>query len=177
MSRIGKKAIPLDGATVAVQDAHVTVAGPKGTLEWDLPEKVALDIGDAAVTVSTSDESRQAGATQGLVRSLLNGMVTGVTAGFKKELEIQGVGYRGQCNNNKLILSLGFSHPVEFQAPEGLVLSMPSPTSIVVEGIDKQKVGQAAATIRGFRPPDNYKGKGIRYVGERVVIKEGKTVG
>jgi len=177
MSRIGKKAIPLSGATVAVKDACVTVTGPKGTLEYDLPEAVGVEVGEAEANVTAADESRHSRAKQGLARSLINGMVTGVTVGFKKALEIQGVGYRGQCNNNRLSLSLGYSHPVEFHAPEGLTLSMPSPTSIVIEGIDKQLVGQAAATIRGFRPPDNYKGKGIRYVGERVTIKEGKTVG
>jgi len=177
MSRIGKRPISLDGATVEVQGRTVTVSGPKGKLSWTLPEGIGVRVEESRLIVERHDDSRQGAANHGLARSLLQGMVIGVTRGFRKELEIQGVGYRGQCSNNKLTLSLGFSHPVEYTAPEGVTLSMPNQNLIVVEGIDKQKVGQVAATIRSFRPPDAYKGKGIRYVGEQVTLKEGKTVG
>ena len=128
------------------------------------------------LTVISNGVSRQAKADHGLCRSLLQGMVTGVSAGFRRELEFQGVGYRGQCKGKHLTLNLGFSHPVEFDVPEGVEVSMPSPTQIVLESIDKQLVGQTAANIRRFRPPDAYKGKGIRYAGEQVSLKEGKTV-
>lgn len=178
MSRVGKKLIRLDDkVSMTSRGREVTVKGPKGELSWALPDGLDLTIDDGQCVVERSDSSRQGAANHGLARSLLQGLVTGVTEGFKKELEIQGIGYRGQCSGQKLTMSLGYSHPVEYVAPEGVALSMPDNTHIVVEGIDKQKVGQTAATIRGFRPPDSYKGKGIRYVGEYVALKEGKTVG
>ena len=178
MSRVGKKPIGFDEkVSITASGRQVTVKGPKGELSWALPEGIDLSVGDGQCVVERHDSSRQGGANHGLVRSLLQGMVTGVNEGFKKELEIQGIGYRGQCSGRKLTMNLGYSHPVEYEAPEGVQMSMPSNTRIVIEGMDKQEVGQTAATIRGFRPPDSYKGKGIRYVGEYVALKEGKTVG
>ena len=178
MSRIGKKPIKLEsGAKLAVSGRHVTCTGPKGELSWELPQGISVKVEGETVYVERQDPSRQGAANHGLARSLLQGMIQGVTQGFRKELEIQGVGYRGQCSGRKITLNIGYSHPVEFEAPEGIAVSMPNPTRIVVEGIDKQKVGQTAAIIRGLRPPDAYKGKGIRYVGEQITLKEGKTVG
>ena len=178
MSRVGKQLIKFDDkVSITTSGREVTVKGPKGELSWALPEGIDLTVDDGQCAVERSDASRQGGANHGLARSLLQGFVIGVSAGFKKELEIQGIGYRGQCSGQKLTMNLGYSHPVEYVAPDGVQLSMPDNTHIVVEGIDKQKVGQTAATIRGFRPPDSYKGKGIRYVGEFVALKEGKTVG
>ena len=177
MSRIGKKPIALDGASVEIKGREVVVSGPKGSLSWTLPEGIGARVEESVLIVDRHDPSRQGAANHGLARSILQGMVTGVTKGFRKQLEIQGVGYRGQCSNNKLTLNIGFSHPVEYTAPPDVQVSMPNQTTIVVEGIDKQKVGHVAAVIRSFRPPDSYKGKGIRYAGEHVVLKEGKTVG
>jgi large subunit ribosomal protein L6 len=180
MSRIGRKPIEVkDGVTVEEKAGVVTVTGSKGTLEYRLPDCVRLNQDDKTLTVECdagrSDKKER--ALFGTARAIIQNMITGVSDGFKRELEIQGVGYRGQCQgNNKLVLNLGYSHPVEFFAPDGVTVSMPENTKIVVEGIDKQLVGEAAAKIRSFRPPDNYKGKGIRYVGEYVLIKEGKTV-
>jgi large subunit ribosomal protein L6 len=180
MSRIGRKPIEIkDGVNVEEKAGVVTVTGSKGTLEYRLPGCVRLNQDDKTLTVECdagrSDKKER--ALFGTARAILQNMITGVSDGFKRELEIQGVGYRGQCQgSSKLVLNLGYSHPVEFFAPEGVTVSMPENTKIVVEGIDKQLVGEAAAKIRSFRPPDNYKGKGIRYVGEYVQIKEGKTV-
>jgi large subunit ribosomal protein L6 len=157
----------------------VTISGPKGELKYTLPECVKLkqEDNELRVVCKTYETDAAARALFGTARSRLNSMVIGVTDGFRKELQIQGVGYRGNCQGQKLVLSLGFSHPVEFTAPANISLSMPDNTRIVVEGIDKQLVGQCAATIRRFRPPDAYKGKGIRYFGEHISLKEGKTVG
>jgi len=178
MSRMGKTPVQLvDQAKVEFSGPEITVTGPKGVLSYTTPDCVSVREAGGQLVVECLEESRQAKALHGLCRSLLQGMVTGVTAGFRRDLEIQGVGYRGQCNGQHLTLSLGFSHPVEYDVPEGVSASMPSQTLIVLEGIDKQLVGQAAATIRGFRPPDAYKGKGIRYVGEQITLKEGKAVG
>lgn len=178
MSRVGKKLIKVDDkVTITTSGREVTVKGPKGELCWALPDGIDVKVSGGECQVERSDLSPQGGANHGLARSLLQGFVTGVSEGFKKQLEIQGIGYRGQCSGQKVTLSLGYSHPVEYEAPEGVQLTMPDNTHIVVEGIDKQKVGQTAATIRGFRPPDSYKGKGIRYAGEYVALKEGKTVG
>lgn len=180
MSRIGRKPIQIkDGVTVAAESRKVTVSGPKGQLEYSLPECIDLKQEDGMVVVSCSAPPKQKRerALFGTARAIVQNMIVGVSEGFKRELEIRGVGYRGQCQgDNKLVLNLGYSHPVEFFAPEGVKLSMPDNTKIVIEGIDKQLVGEAAAKIRSFRPPDNYKGKGIRYAGEFVQIKEGKTV-
>jgi large subunit ribosomal protein L6 len=176
MSRIGKKAIAIPaGVKVAVSGNTVTVEG-KAKLSLDLPPHVAVEVADNQVLVKQASEAREAGAMHGLARSLINNMVIGVTAGFKKELQIVGVGYKAALQGSKLNLSLGYSHPINYQIPEGVKVTL-NENKIVVEGADKQLVGQTAAEIRRFRSPEPYKGKGIRYVDERIVLKEGKSVG
>lgn len=178
MSRIGKKPVKLEGgATVTLNGQIVTVAGPKGKLDYTLPPGISLKQENGQVTVSSESETRQASMFLGLARSLIQGMVVGVTAGYKKQLTIEGVGFRGQVSGQKLTMSLGFSHPIVYMIPEGLKITMPDNIKITVEGIDKQQVGEAAAQLRRFHPPDAYKGKGVRYLGEVVTLKEGKTVG
>lgn len=180
MSRIGKKPIVIDaGVQVDCSGREVKISGPKGELSYMLPDcvKVRQEDGRLLLDCPGFDDDADKKALYGLARSLLQNMITGVSAGFKKELQIVGVGYRGQCQNNVVNLNLGFSHSVQFSAPEGVTLTMPENTRIIVEGIDKQSVGQTAAIIRGFRPPDPYKGKGIRYADEHISLKEGKTVG
>lgn len=176
MSRIGKKAIEIPaGVKVAVSGNTVTVEG-KAKLSLDLPPYVAVEVADNQVLVKQVGEAREAGAMHGLARSLINNMVIGVTAGFKKELQIVGVGYKAALQGSKLNLSLGYSHPIVYQIPEGVKVTL-NENKILVEGADKQLVGQTAAEIRRFRSPEPYKGKGIRYVDERIVLKEGKSVG
>ena len=176
MSRIGKKAIAIPaGVKVAVSGNTVTVEG-KAKLSLDLPPHVAVEVADNQVVVKQASEAREAGAMHGLARSLINNMVIGVTAGFKKELQIVGVGYKAALQGSKLNLSLGYSHPIVYQIPEGIKVTL-NENRILVEGADKQLVGQTAAEIRHFRSPEPYKGKGIRYVDERIVLKEGKSVG
>ena len=176
MSRIGKKAIAIPaGVNVAVSGNTVTVEG-KAKLSLDLPPHVAVEVADNQVVVKQASEAREAGAMHGLARSLINNMVIGVTAGFKKELQIVGVGYKAALQGSKLNLSLGYSHPIVYQIPEGVKVTL-NENKILVEGADKQLVGQTAAEIRRFRSPEPYKGKGIRYVDERIVLKEGKSVG
>ncbi len=180
MSRIGKKPIQIsDGVSVSLDGRTVQVSGPKGAMQFALPETAGLRIDDRVVKVENlgGDRDKAAKALYGTVRAIIQNMVTGVSQGFRRELEIRGVGFRGQCQGQRLVLNLGFSHQVEFHAPEGVAVSMPENNRIVIEGIDKQVVGETAAKIRSFRPPDNYKGKGIRYLGEHVILKEGKTVG
>ena len=176
MSRIGKKAIEIPaGVKVAVSGNTVTVEG-KAKLSLDLPPHVEVEVADNQVLVKQASEAREAGAMHGLARSLINNMVIGVTAGFKKELQIVGVGYKAALQGSKLNLSLGYSHPINYQIPEGVKVTLVE-NKIVVEGADKQLVGETAAEIRRFRSPEPYKGKGIRYVDERIVLKEGKSVG
>jgi large subunit ribosomal protein L6 len=164
--------------TVQVDGSTVTVTGPKGTLSFAVPAAIAVTADAAQVVVTRTGDEGPIRARHGMVRSILNNMMIGVTSGYRRDLEFQGVGYRGQVKGPRaLSLSLGFSGPIEYEAPEGVKVTMPDPTHITVEGPDKQLVGQAAATIRGYRPPDCYQGKGIRYAGERVALKEGKTVG
>ena len=178
MSRIGRTPIKLGSdVSVEIKGRKVTVSGPNGTLDYTVPEPAAVKQEDGELLVECDNAAPRLRALHGTVRSLLSNMVIGVTQGYRRELEIQGVGYRGTCNNNTVTLNLGLSHPVEYQPPEGVEISMPDNTHIVVQGIDKQRVGQAAATIRRFRPPNAYKGKGIRYAGEQITLKEGKTVG
>lgn len=178
MSRVGNKPIPVpSGVKVAMDNNIVKVEGPKAKLSKALPPLIELKIENDLVTLTRMEESNRARAMHGLARSLIASMVIGVTKGFKKDLEIIGVGYRAQVGGNKLTLSLGFSHPVEFLVPEGVKVSVTDNTKLTVEGADKQIVGQVAATIRKFRKPEPYKGKGIRYVGEYIAMKEGKTVG
>ena len=177
MSRIGKKPIDVpSGVKVAVEGNVVTVEG-KGKLSFTLPQHVAVAVEGNQVLVSQTDEVREASAMHGLARSIINNMVIGVSQGFKKELAIVGVGYKAQLSGQKLTLSLGFSHPVVYQLPEGIKATVTPENKITVEGCDKQLVGEVAAEIRRFRPPEPYKGKGIRYVDERIILKEGKSVG
>ena len=176
MSRIGKKAIAIPaGVKVAVSGNTVTVEG-KAKLSLNLPPHVEVEVADNKVLVKQASEAREAGAMHGLARSLINNMVIGVTAGFKKELQIVGVGYKAALQGSKLNLSLGYSHPIVYAIPEGVKVTLVE-NKIVIEGADKQLVGETAAEIRRFRSPEPYKGKGIRYGDERIVLKEGKSVG
>ena len=178
MSRIGKKPIEIPaGVKVSVSGETVAVEGKGGKLSIALPPHVAVEVKENQVLVSQTDEVREAGAMHGLARSLINNMVIGVSVGFKKELSIVGVGYKATLAGNKLTLNLGFSHPIVYQLPDGVKLTVEEGTKMVVSGCDKQLVGETAAQIRRFRPPEPYKGKGIRYVDERIVLKEGKSVG
>jgi large subunit ribosomal protein L6 len=177
MSRIGKAPIPVpSGVEVTLAGKHVTVKGPQGTLERDLPGEITVRQEDSNLVVERPDDERQNRALHGLVRSLVSNMVVGVTAGFTKELEIVGVGYRATAQGpNKIELALGFSHPVVVDAPQGITFEVPQPTRIAVKGIDKELVGQVAADIRKIRKPEPYKGKGVRYAGEYVQRKAGKA--
>jgi large subunit ribosomal protein L6 len=177
MSRVGRAPIAVPGGvTVTVAGTLVTVAGPQGTLERPLPGAITVRQEEANLIVERPDDQRQNRALHGLTRSLVANMVTGVTAGFTKELEIVGVGYRAAAKGpGSLELALGFSHPVFVDAPEGVTFDVPTPTRIIVKGIDKEKVGQVAADIRKLRKPEPYKGKGVRYLGERVMRKAGKA--
>jgi len=177
MSRIGRSPIPVpSGVKVALADDSVTVTGPQGTLERRLPSGISVTQDGEVLVVERPDDEREHRALHGLTRSLVANMVTGVTQGYTKELEIVGVGYRANAKGpGALELALGFSHPVNVHAPEGITFEVPSPTRIVVKGIDKEKVGQVAADIRKIRKPEPYKGKGVRYAGERVLRKAGKA--
>jgi large subunit ribosomal protein L6 len=177
MSRIGKSPIPVpSGVDVSVSGRRVTVKGPKGTLERDLPGTITVRQEGDELLVERPDDERQTRAMHGLVRSLVNNMVVGVTDGFTKELEIIGVGYRATAKGTDAIdLALGFSHPVEVKAPAGITFEVPAPNRIAVKGSDKEVVGQVAADIRKLRKPEPYKGKGVRYLGEHVVRKAGKS--
>jgi large subunit ribosomal protein L6 len=177
MSRIGKSPIPVpSGVDVTVVARHITVKGPKGTLERDIPGEITVRQEGDDLLVERPDDERQNRAMHGLVRSLVNNMVLGVHTEFVKELEIIGVGYRAAAQGaDKLELALGFSHPVHVQAPAGVTFEVPAPNRIVVRGIDKEAVGQVAANIRKIRKPEPYKGKGVRYLGEHVAKKAGKT--
>ncbi len=177
MSRMGKMPIKIvDKVKVEIAGSTVTVAGPKGSLAFVVPAPISVALADGVLTVTRKGENRDAKAKHGMVRSILQSHVIGVSEGFKRTLEIQGVGYRGQLSGRKLTLNLGYSNPVEYEIPAGVQASMPDQTHIVLEGVDKQVVGQIAANIRSFRAPDAYKGKGIRYAGEQISLKEGKTV-
>jgi len=175
MSRVAKQPVELPkGVEMTANGQSLSFKGGKGSLQLDLHPDVVLEQEDNVLTVKPRNNSRQAIALAGTMRSLLNNVVTGVTSGFEKKLELRGVGYRAQAQGNKLNLSLGFSHPVEYLVPEGVTVETPSQTEVVVKGIDKQAVGQVAAEIRRYRPPEPYKGKGVRYVGEHVIMKEAK---
>ena len=177
MSRIGRSPIPVPaGVTVEVAEGSVTVTGPQGSLRRQLPEGISVDRDADQLLVRRPDDERRHRALHGLTRSLVANMVTGVTQGFTKELEIVGVGYRANAKGPEALeLALGFSHPVSVDAPDGVTFEVPSPTRIIVKGIDKEKVGQVAADIRKIRKPEPYKGKGVRYAGERVLRKAGKA--
>jgi len=177
MSRVGRSPIPVpSGVTVALEDNSVTVTGPQGSLVRRLPQGITITQEGDVLVVTRPDDERSHRALHGLTRSLVANMVAGVTQGFSKELEIVGVGYRANAKGpSALELALGFSHSVQFDAPEGITFEVPTPTRIVVKGIDKEKVGQVAANIRKIRKPEPYKGKGVRYAGERVLRKAGKA--
>jgi large subunit ribosomal protein L6 len=176
MSRIGRKPIPLPkGVTVTVNGDDVTVKGLKGSLDFKVLPGISVEVKEDQVMVSRSSDEKAMRAAHGMTRAIINNMVVGVSQGFEKQLEIIGVGYRAQMQGKNLVLSLGFSHPVEVVPPAGIELATDGPTKIFVRGIDRQKVGQMAAQIRGYRPPEPYKGKGIRYVGEYVMRKAGKA--
>ena len=175
MSRIGKKPIEVpEGVTVAIEPGLVSVKGPKGELSQAVSAEMKVTQANGTLTVERPTDRGEHRALHGLTRSLIANMVEGVTDGFEKRLEIQGVGYRARLSGNALELSVGYSHPVSVIAPEGIEFEVPAPTQIVVRGIDKQLVGEIAARIRRARPPEPYKGKGIRYVGEHVRRKVGK---
>ncbi len=176
MSRVGNAPITVPGSVEVTIDGHtVTVKGGKGTLTRTFSDRVSVTLDDGVLTVARHDEARESRALHGLTRSLLANMVTGVSEGYTKELQTVGVGYRAALSGRTLELQVGFSHPVTIDAPEGIEFEVPEPTKIFVRGIDKEKVGQAAAEIRAVRPPEPYKGKGIRYVDEHVRRKAGKA--
>lgn len=176
MSRIGKLPIQIPaGVNVALKGNVVSVEGPKGKLEQDIHFKAVVAVNDGEIVVTRADESKLSRSVHGLTRTLISNMVTGVTAGFEKKLEIVGVGYRVAQKGTSLDFSLGYSHPVVFDAPAGIELVADTQQKITVKGIDKQLVGQVAANIRELRPPEPYKGKGVRYAGEYILRKAGKT--
>jgi large subunit ribosomal protein L6 len=177
MSRVGKRPIDIpQGVKLDVTPSSVRVEGPKGKLQLDIPEGIKVETKDNRVLVTRASNLKDLLMKHGLIRALLNNMIKGVTEGFVKELEIIGVGFKAQVSGKKLILNLGFSHPVEYEIPEGITIETPKPTNLTVKGIDRQLVGEVAAEIRDFYKPEPYKGKGIRYVGEYVKKKAGKTV-
>ena len=176
MSRIGNKVLEIpSGVTVDLQGTTVTVKGPKGELVRDLSPNITLNIGESEITFTRPNDEKENRSIHGTTRSLVANMIEGVSTGFKKELQLVGVGYRAQKQGNKLTLNVGLSHPVEFEDVEGASIEVPSNTSIIIEGYDKERVGELAANIRAVRPPEPYKGKGVRYVDEFVRRKEGKT--
>lgn len=176
MSRIGNKVIPLPaGVEITNKDNVVTVKGPKGELTRTFSKDIDIRVEGTEVTLHRPNDTKEMKTIHGTTRALLHNMVVGVSEGFKKELEMRGVGYRAQLQGSKLVLAVGKSHPDEVAAPEGITFELPNPTTIVVHGISKEVVGQTAAYVRSLRSPEPYKGKGIRYVGEYVRRKEGKT--
>jgi len=175
MSRIGSKPIEIkDGVTINLDGQKVTVKGSKGELYENLPKEAIISIEEKNVIVKPANDSQLARAMWGLSRSLIDNMVTGVTEGFTKTLEVNGVGYRAAVQGKTLVLNLGYSHQIDFEIPEGIEIKCPKPTEIEISGINKQKVGQVAAVIRSYRKPEPYKGKGIKYSDERILRKEGK---
>ena len=177
MSRIGKIPVVVPKEVKVAMDAtSISLEGPKGKLSLRIPHNIKIEQGDGTLVVKKLTDVKQTRADFGTTRALLNNMVQGITQGHKKELEIQGIGFRVQAQGNKLVFSLGFSHPVEFEVPSELTVATPSQTAIVLEGIDKELVGQIAAKIRNLKKPEPYKGKGIRYAGEVIKMKQGKSV-
>ena len=174
MSRVGKSPVALQGAEVALSDERITVKGPLGTISQNANRLVKVVNDNGTLKFEPVDESREANAMSGTMRALVANMVNGVTKGFERKLTLVGVGYRAQAQGDKLNLSLGFSHPVVHQMPEGVKAETPTQTEIVIKGINKQQVGQVAAEVRGYRPPEPYKGKGVRYANEVVILKETK---
>ncbi|MBO5348364.1 MAG: 50S ribosomal protein L6 [Clostridia bacterium] len=176
MSRIGNKPITVPaGVEVKLDGQHITVKGPKGTLERDIHKNISVAMDGNVITVTRPNDEAENRSLHGLTRTLINNMIEGVLNEYKRELEINGVGYRAQLKGKTLVLTLGYSHPVEMVAPEGITFEVPSPNQIIVKGIDKEQVGQMAAVIRTKRPPEVYRGKGIKYVEEHIRRKEGKA--
>ncbi|KYD11024.1 50S ribosomal protein L6 [Heyndrickxia sporothermodurans] len=176
MSRVGKKPIEIpSGVTVTLDGNNVTVKGPKGELTRSFSPDITINIEENVINITRPSDAKEHRALHGTTRALLANMVEGVSKGFEKSLELIGVGYRAQKQGSKLVLNVGYSHPVEFEAEEGLEIEVPSNTKVIVKGTSKERVGALAANIRGVRPPEPYKGKGIRYEGEYVRRKEGKT--
>jgi large subunit ribosomal protein L6 len=177
MSRIGKIPISIPAKVkVDIKGQHVHIEGPKGKLDWELPARTSLKMADGKVVVSRDGDDAQAKALHGLSRALLNNMIKGVSEGFMKKLEIHGVGFKAAVQGNVLNMALGYSHPINYEIPAQIKITVEENTKLTVEGPDKQVVGEVAAEIRSFYPPEPYKGKGVRYVGERIIRKEGKTV-
>jgi large subunit ribosomal protein L6 len=175
MSRIGRNAVAIPaGVTANIEGQTVKLKGPKGAMQIVLPEDVGAKMEGSGVKVDPRNESKRARAMWGTYRALINNLVTGVTKGFERKLEITGVGYRAAVQGKNLQLTLGYSHDVAYAIPEGITIATPKPTEIVISGIDQQKVGQVAAEIRAYRPPEPYKGKGVKYAGEFIFRKEGK---
>jgi large subunit ribosomal protein L6 len=176
MSRIGRKAIEVPAAVkVSLEQSTITVEGPKGTLSRQLHKEIIVQQEGNEITVSRPSDNKLHRSLHGTTRTIINNMIIGVNAGFEKKLELVGVGYRAQKQGNKIVLSLGFSHPVEIVEEAGITFDVPVQTQIIVKGIDKERVGAVAAQIRELRPPEPYKGKGVKYEGERILRKEGKT--
>ncbi len=177
MSRVGKKPISIPNSVkIKIDTNKIFVEGPKGKLDFVFPEVLEIKVEDSILSISNKSSFKKDGALYGLTRSIVNNMVVGVTDGFSKELEIRGVGFRVQVQGKKLSLALGFSHPIDYDIPEGITIETPKPTNVIVKGIDKMMVGKVASKIRSFYRPEPYKGKGIRYVDENVRKKAGKTV-
>jgi large subunit ribosomal protein L6 len=175
MSRVAKKPIPLPtGVQINFQGNQVQVKGPMGTLAMQIHDDVSASVTDGVLNVTAANEAPRAWAQAGTARALLNNMVTGVSQGYQRKLEIVGVGYRAQAKGPVLNLTLGYSHPVEFAVPEGITVETPTQTEILIKGVDKQQVGQVAANIRAYRRPEPYKGKGVKYAGEQILRKEAK---
>ncbi len=175
MSRIGKKPVPVpSGVTANVEGQTVKMKGPKGLLSFVVPDEVAVKLEDGKVKVDPRNETKRARSMWGTSRTMVANLVTGVTKGFERKLEITGVGYRAAVQGKNLQLALGYSHDVVYPIPEGITIATPKPTEITITGMDSQKVGQVAAEIRAFRPPEPYKGKGVKYAGEYIFRKEGK---
>ena len=176
MSRIGNKPINVpDGVEVKIDGHHITVKGPKGTLEKDVHKNITVSLNDKVITVTRCDDEPANRSLHGLTRTLINNMIEGVVHEYKRDLEINGVGYRAQKKGNKLVMNLGYSHPVEMDPPAGITFDVPDANHITVRGIDKELVGQTAAVIRTKRPPEVYRGKGIKYAEEHIRRKEGKA--
>ncbi len=176
MSRVGKNPVVIpNGVTVTIADGTVSVKGPKGELKQPLVHGITASVEDGALLVARPDESKQSRSSHGLVRALVKNMVTGVSTGFERKLEIVGVGYRAEVKGSQLVMNLGYSHPIEYDIPKGVAVAVDKQNVISIQGIDKQQVGQVAAEVRAFRSPDSYKGKGVRYQGEYIRIKTGKS--
>ena len=176
MSRVGRQPIAVpQGVDVKIEGQQVRVKGPKGQLEYEVPQPIKVEAADGVIKVSRPNDLRQNRSLHGLCRTLIANMIEGVTNGYQKTLELHGTGYRASLSGKKLVLSVGYSHPVEFEPPAGIEFEVPAPNNVVVKGYDKQRVGEIAASIRAVRAPEPYLGKGIRYAGERIRRKVGKT--